>query len=127
MKSLHFEGAMTKESNERIFERPLIVFFLTLFGLALFLVILALFDGEGASNLIGTYFLFGGAIVTIIGFVFLNKGSNRGDGYARSSYMNNQEYFKKVRAQEKPFERVMWAIILAALLLAVIGYFLNLL
>jgi len=116
---------MADGSKKKLFERPLLVFLFTFIGLAVFLMILAMFGGKGILFSAGTYFLYGGIIVVVIGFAFLNKGTSRWDGYAQSDYMKNPEYFKKVRAQDRPIERIVWAIILAGISITVIGYFLN--
>ena len=116
---------MADNDKKKILERPLLVFLFTFVGLAVLLTILAVLNGLDSLFIVGTYFLYGGIIVAIIGFVFLNKGSNRGDGYTQSNYMKSDERFKKIRAQEKPIERIVWAVILAAISIAAIGYFLN--
>jgi len=116
---------MTNGSKKKISERPLLVFLFTFIGLVVVLTVLAMFDGKGILFSVGTYFLYAGIIVAIIGFAFLNKGSSRWDGYAQSEYMKNPEYFKNIRAQERPFERIVWAVILAGISIAIIGYFLN--
>ena len=107
--------------------KKLFVVFLSIFlFLATFLTVLAILVGKGSFNLIGGYFLVGGTIIGIIGFFFLNKGSgHKWDGYSQSNNMKNDEYFKKTRIQEKPFEHIVWAVILAAISIAAIGYFLN--
>ena len=117
---------MTDE-NKRKMSKKLFVVFLSIFlFLATFLTVLAMLVGKGSFNLIGGYFLVGGTIIGIIGFFFLNKGSgHKWDGYSQSNNMKNDEYFKKTRIQEKPFEHVVWAVILAAISIAAIGYFLN--
>jgi hypothetical protein len=115
---------MTNGSKKKISERPLLLFLSTFMGLAVFLTILAMFDGKDILFAVGTYFLYGGIIVVIIGFAFLNKGS-RWDGYSQSEYIRNPEYFKQVRVQERPFERIVWAVILTGISIAAIGYFLN--
>ena len=116
---------MADNDKKKILERPLLVFLFTFVGLAVLLTILAVLNGLDSLFIVGTYFLYGGIIVAIIGFVFLNKGSNRGDGYTQSNYLKSDEHFKKIRAQEKPIERIVWAVILAAISIATIGYFLN--
>ena len=116
---------MADNDKKKILKKPLFVFLFTFVGLAVLLTILAVLNGLDSLFIVGTYFLYGGIIVAIIGFVFLNKGSNRGDGYTQSNYMKSDEYFKKIRAQEKPIERIVWAVILAAISIAAIGYFLN--
>ena len=116
---------MADNDKKKILKKPLFVFLVTFVGLAVLLTILAVLNGLDSLFIVGTYFLYGGIIVAIIGFVFLNKGSNRGDGYTQSNYMKSDEHFKKIRAQEKPIERIVWAVILAAISIAAIGYFLN--
>jgi hypothetical protein len=117
---------MTDQGKKKFFERPLVVFVLTFVGLAVVLAILAIIEGKGSPLVLGTYFLYGGIIVGIIGFLFLSKGGTfKGDGDSQSLYRNNTEYFKKKRAEEKPLERVIWPVIFAAASLAVVGYFLG--
>ena len=116
---------MADNDKKKILKKPLFVFLVTFVGLAVLLTILAVLNRLDSLFIVGTYFLYGGIIVAIIGFVFLNKGSNRGDGYTQSNYMKSDERFKKIRAQEKPIERIVWAVILAAISIAAIGYFLN--
>ena len=116
---------MADNVKKKILERPLLVFLLTFVGLAVLLTILAVLNGLDSLFIVGTYFLYGGIIVAIIGFVLLNRGSNRGDGYTQSNYMKSDEHFKKIRSQEKPIERIVCAVILAAITIAAIGYFLN--
>jgi hypothetical protein len=84
---------------------------------------LAFFNREGLSNSIGTHYLFGGSIVTIIGFAFINKGSNKRDSSVR--FIKNDNLFKKVRAEEKPFEKVVWSVIFAGVSIVAIGFLLN--
>ena len=117
---------MPDNSKKKISEKPFLVFLFTFMGLAVCLTILAMFNETSLGLVVGTYFLFGGTIIGIIGFFFLNKGSgHKWDGYNQSNYMRNDEYFKRVRARERPYERIVWAVILAAILIAVVGYFLN--
>ena len=116
---------MADNDKKKILKKPLFVFLVTFVGLAVLLTILAVLNRLDSLFIVGTYFLYGGIIVAIIGFVFLNKGSNRGDGYTQSNYMKSDEHFKKIRSQEKPIERIVWAVILAAISIAAIGYFLN--
>lgn len=96
---------MTDEEKKKIPERPLLVFLIAFLSQAVFLAVLAFFNREGLSNSIGTHYLFGGSIVAVIGFAFINKGSNRWDGSAR--FIKNDNLFKKIRAAEKPFEQVV--------------------
>jgi hypothetical protein len=117
---------MADSSKKKISEKPFLVFLLTFVGLAVFLTILALFNETSIELVVGTYFLFGGTIVAGVGFALLNKGSgDKWDGYNQSNYTRNDEYFKRVRTHEKPLERIAWAVILASILIAVSGYFLN--
>jgi len=117
---------MTETSKTKFFERSLIVFVLTFVSLAVVLAILAMIEGKGSPLVIGTYFLYGGIIVGIIGFLFLNKGGTlERDSDSQSLYRKNIDYFKKKRAEEKPLERIVWPVILAGISLAALGYFLN--
>jgi hypothetical protein len=83
----------------------------------LLLTMLAIFDANGLSK-IGFYFSYGGIFVALICFLSINLGSKS------SGYMKNGDYFKRVRAQEKPFEKLVWPIIFAGITVAAIGYFL---
>jgi hypothetical protein len=117
---------MTDQGKKKIFERPLIVFVLTFVSLAVVLAILAMIEGKGSPLVIGTYFLYGGISVGIVGFLFLNKGGTlERDSDSQSLYRNNIEYFKKKRSEEKPLERVILPVIFAAASLAAVGYFLG--
>lgn len=117
---------MADNCKKKLLERPWMVFLLVFLSLAIVLTLLAVIDEKGSPIVISTYFLYGGLIVGFIGFLFLNKGSgDKWDGYSQSSYMKNDEYFKKVRAEQKPLERVIWPVIFAAALLVAIGYLLS--
>ena len=94
-----------EEKKKKIYERPLLVYLITVSGLAIFLSILALFDEKGIS--IGSYFLYGGVIIAFIGFLFINTGAQMGDGRKHSRYLRDEFFFKKVRKKEKPFQRVV--------------------
>lgn len=121
----YLEDRMTEESKKKTSRRPLLVYLLTCTGLILFSTILFLLDASSLST-IGTYFLYSGIIVAVIGFAFINQGGNsRGSGLAQSMYLKNTEYFSRVRKEEKPFEQLAWAVILAGISIAVMGYFLN--
>jgi hypothetical protein len=122
---IYSEGAMADDSKKNLFKSPLFVFLFTFVSLAVLLTLLTLLNGLDSLFTICTYFLYGGMIVAIIGFAFLNKGSSRWDGYTQSKYIKNDELFKKIRAEEKPFERIVLAVIFAAISIAAIGYFLN--
>ena len=118
---------MKDENKKSILKNSVLVFLITVFALAIFLVIIAEFDERDLPSIIGTYFLYGGIISTIIAFALINRGSNsrwKGDS-AQSKYISDHEYFKKTRAHEKPFERVVWAIIIGSLFISAIGYLIN--
>ena len=114
---------MINKDKKKISERPFLIFLIALLSEAVFLAVLAFFNGEGLSNSIGNYYLYGGSIVALIGFAFINKGSNKWDRGAR--FIKNDNLFKKVRAEEKPFEKIVWSVIFAGVLIASIGYLLN--
>ncbi len=113
------------DNDRKMSRKPLLVFLLTFVGLAILLTILALLDTHGLPMVIGTYFLYGGLLTVVFSFFLLNAGDSRWSGYAQSNYMRNVDYFKKVRAQEKPLEKIIWSVISAALLIAFLGYVLN--
>jgi hypothetical protein len=119
------ENAMTDENQNKTSRKPLLVFLLTFMSLAILSTILSMIDERDFSIVIGTYFLYGGMGVSTIGFLSINRGSIRGSGFTESKYMKDDNYFKKIRAQEKPFEHVIFAIILAGISIAAIGYFLS--
>ncbi|MGB8980525.1 MAG: hypothetical protein WCC12_01500 [Anaerolineales bacterium] len=117
---------MADNHKKKLLERPWMVFLLVFLSLAIVLTILAVIDGKGSPIVISTYFLYGGLIAGFTGFLFLNRGSgDKWDGYGQSEYMKNDGYFKKVRAEQKPLERIVWPVIFAAALLVAIGYFLS--
>jgi hypothetical protein len=62
-------------------------------------------------------------VIAIIGFLSLGQ-NNRISRSARSKFRTDDNYFKKIREKEKPFERISWAIIFAGISIASIGYFL---
>lgn len=116
---------MTDEKKKRLSEKPFLIYLLAFSFLVVLLTSIAIFDRQGLILVVGTYFLYGGVIVATIGFGLLNKGTNDGGGDAQSTYMKSDEHFKRGRKQEKPFERVVWAVILAAISIAALGYLLN--
>ncbi len=116
---------MGDENKKKILGRPFIVFLIAFLILVIILTLLALLSRVPLMDSIGTYYLFGGSIVAIIAFLFVNKGTHKGSGFDQSKYISDDNYFKKARAQEKPFERIIWSIILAGVSIAIIGYFLN--
>ncbi len=113
---------MTNEDKKKISERPLLVFWITFLSQAVFLAVLAFF-GRDFPKSVGNHYLYGGAIVTIIGFAFINKGGSRwSSGVA---HKKNDKLFKKIRAEEKPFEQIIWSVIFAGVSIVAIGFLLN--
>ena len=113
---------MAEENKKKISERPLIVFLLSVTGLAFLLTILALIDEQGFSTVIGSYFIYGGMFVATIGLLLLKGSSERGTSLAKINYVKNSEYFKRAKKEEKPFIRIVWPVIFAALSVMAIGY-----
>ena len=114
---------MINKDKKKNSERPFLIFLIAFLSQAVFLAVLAFFNGEGLSNSIGTHYLYGGAIVTIIGFAFINKGGTRWNSGV--AHKKNDRLFKKIRAEEKPFEKIIWSVIFSGVLIATIGYLLN--
>ena len=108
---------MTKDKKKKIWEIPSLIYLFTSVGLIFILTIIALFTPKGLV-ILDTYFLYGGIITVLTGLFFLNRGSNLN----QSRYMKNDDYFHKVRKQERPIEGVVWAVILAGVTIAIIGF-----
>ncbi len=116
---------MKNEDKKKISGRPFLIFLITFLSLVAFLTIMAFFAKEFPNSL-GNHYLYGGSIVALIGFTFINKGGNRGDRGGAARYIKNDKLFKTMRAEERPFERIIWSVIFAGLSIAAIGYLLIL-
>ena len=72
---------------------------------------------------VGNALFYVGIAIFIFGF-FIMGSTNRGDDATRSLHMRSDTQFKEWRKRERPIELIVWAIILAAALIAVTGYIL---
>lgn len=98
-----------------------IIFLGTYFGILTLIIVATAASGELTRDNVGVAMLFIGIAVFILAFLFMGA-KNRGDGITRSPHMRSDTHFKEWRKQERPLELVIWAIILAAALLAGTGY-----
>jgi hypothetical protein len=98
-----------------------IIVFGIYFGTLAIIIVGAAASAKLVRGSVGSALLYIGIAIFILGFLFMGA-TNRGDGATRSLHMRSDAHFKEWRKQERPFELVTWAIILAAALIAGTGY-----
>jgi hypothetical protein len=85
----------------------------------------ALFYGARSLAEVGIVLLYAGFAAAVLGILFIRPGRTRGSGSALSPHMLNDTQFKEWRARERPDEFAAWAVVAAAVLVAITGYLIS--
>lgn len=119
------EEEMETKPKKKFIKSRLFILLSAYLSLAALITPLALMTHQGERPVIGDYFIVGGIVVSILCFLFMDKGRTRSNARGSSSYVQNDQQFKSLRAQQKPVERVLIMILTASLTIAATGYLLN--
>lgn len=113
---------MNETTRRKFTQSRWFIFLVTYIFTALVLGLIALDMGDGKPFMIPNTYFYGGLVIAFICALLVNPGvSYNGRGRAGYRYYRDHEYFKKVKAQDKPFERVILPIMAAGVSLALTG------
>ena len=116
---------MEEKPKKKFTQSRLFIFLVTYLSLAVIITPIALDMGNGKLHVIGDFFMGGGVVVVVLGFLFMDRNTHRKDPPSYSTYLSSPEDFKRMRAHQKPFERVLFMIIFAGVAIALTGFLWN--